>query len=127
MGFDEIGGLAWEDKIRETLAGIHRMHAVMRNCGIGFHCISGHLLLCALHEQGSKHHARAWLDRVHPCHLENSPPEWIQWQIYHGHELAACPYGRTWESNCGLIYEMGTPDGDDGKGTVTPVAPSGCC
>jgi hypothetical protein len=105
LGFDEIGGLPWDDKVRATIDGIHRMYTVMRKHGIGFHGISCHLLLCALHENGSKDKAREWLDRVHPFHTENIPPEWIQWQIYHGHELERCPYGSTWESNCGLIYE----------------------
>jgi hypothetical protein len=109
LGFDEIGGLQWDDKVKATIDGIHRMYSVMREHGIGFHGISCHLLLCALHENGSKEKARDWLDRVHPFHTENIPPEWVQWQIYHGHELEKCPYGSAWESNCGLIYEVGMP------------------
>ena len=126
MGFDEIGGLAWDDKIKATIDGIHRMYSVMRNHGIGFHGISCHLLLCALHENGSKEKARAWLDRVHSFHSDNLPPEWIQWQIYHGHELEQCPYGRTWELSCGLIYEMGSSPGEGQVEMITPASPPGC-
>jgi hypothetical protein len=110
-GFDEIGGLDWESKIKATIHGIHRMYSVMRKCGIGFYGISSHLLLCALHENGSKEEAKRWLDRVHPCTCENIPPELIQWKIYHAHELGKCPYGGDWESNLGLIYEKGLSSG----------------
>jgi len=106
-GFDEIGGLNWEDKVEATAAGIQRMYSVMQNHDIGFDCISSHLLLCALHENGSKAEARRWLRQVHPYLSQNIPPEIIQWKIYHAHELEKCPYGSTWKANCGLIYEKG--------------------
>jgi hypothetical protein len=107
LGFDEIGGLAWEGKVEATAAAIQKMYSVMSRHNIGFDCISSHLLLCALEENGSKKGARDWLRRVHPYLGENLPPEWIQWRIYHAHELDKCPYSSEWKANCGLIYEKG--------------------
>jgi len=106
-GFDEIGGPDWEHKKQATLRAIDRMYAVTRDHGIGFWGISSHLLLCALHENGSKDEAKSWLTRTHPYLCDNIPPERIQWRIYHAHEPDKCPYGETWEANYGLIYESG--------------------
>jgi pyruvate-formate lyase-activating enzyme len=108
-GFDEISGLRWEDKVPATIDGIHRMVASMQKHGIGFWGLSCHLLLCALHENGSREETKRWLARVHPYTCEDLPPELILWRIYHAHEPDKCPYGRSWESNYGLIYESGLP------------------
>jgi hypothetical protein len=107
LGFDEIGGPDWEHKKQATLRAIDRMYGVMRDHGIGFWGISSHLLLCALHENGSKDKAKSWLSRTHPYMCDDIPPERIQWRMYHAHEPDQCPYGESWEANCGLIYESG--------------------
>jgi len=107
VGFDEVNGLFWEDKVAHTLRSIDQIDATRRRCGIGYFCLSSNLLLCALHENRTKEKTRRWFAGAHPYTLENISSEAIRWRIYHAHEMALSPFRDEWSSLYGMTFEQG--------------------
>jgi hypothetical protein len=107
VGFDEIDGLSWESKVDQTLASIDRIDAVRRRCGIGYWGLSSNLLLCALHENGTREAAKKWLASMHPDTCENVSSEAIRWSFYHAHEMELSPFQADWSSIYGVTFEEG--------------------
>ena len=107
VGFDEIDGPLWEDKVARTLRSIDRIDATRRRCGIGYFCLSSNLLLCALHENLTKERTRQWFAETHPYTLENISSEAIRWRFYHAHEMARSPFRDEWQSLYGMTFEQG--------------------
>lgn len=107
VGFDEVTGVPWEDKVAHTLRSIDRLDATRRRCGIGYFGLSSNLLLCALHEHRTKARTRQWFAEEHPYTLENISSEAIRWRFYHAHEMALSPFRDDWESLYGMTFERG--------------------
>lgn len=107
VGFDEVNGTLWEDKVTHTLRSIDRIDAIRRQCGIGYFGLSSNLLLCALHENRTKENTRQWFAGVHPYALESISSEALRWRFYHAHEMELSPFRDEWSSIYGLTFEQG--------------------
>ncbi|MDY0040305.1 MAG: radical SAM protein [Desulforhabdus sp.] len=107
VGFDEVNGLPWEDKVAHTLRSIDRIDATRRRCGIGYFGLSSNLLLCALHENRTKANTKQWFAVAHPYTLENISSEAMRWRFYHAHEMTLSPFRDEWSSIYGLTFEQG--------------------
>jgi pyruvate-formate lyase-activating enzyme len=116
VGFDEVDGPSWEEKVAHTLGSIERIDAVRRRCGIGYWGLSSNLLLCGLHENGTPEATKRWFVSTHPETNENISSEAIRWRFYHAHEMELSPFEADWASIYGVTFEEGlcsqaTPDG----------------
>ena len=107
VGFDEVNGPEWEEKVAHTLRSIDRIDEVRHNLGIGYSCLSTNLLLSALYENRTKEATRKWFAATHPYTFENVSSEAVRWRLYHAHEMELSPFRDDWSSIYGLTFEEG--------------------
>jgi len=92
--FDEIGGLKWRDKKKQTLDFIERLIQSFQKNDLGFGT-SYDLIFCSSIYFPCKDEAKGWLRKTHPYLFRSYPFQVIRWKIYHpGEEM---PFPSTWD------------------------------